>query len=122
VYTRRLANFKREAAGNVAPVFAAVLVPLVTAVGASIDYAGAFNLRTQVQAALDSLCSRRGREYQVTGDVSAAVNAAGVRFDSLVNNPTVSLTKAVVNESEGTVELAAEGVSENDISGRGRLR
>jgi hypothetical protein len=48
------ARFIKRADGAIAPTFAFALIPIATAVGAAVDYSRANNVRTELQAALDS--------------------------------------------------------------------
>lgn len=47
-------NFLGDRRGNIAITFAFLLVPLLTAVGMSLDYVRAYNIRTKMQADLDT--------------------------------------------------------------------
>jgi Flp pilus assembly protein TadG len=51
---RFLRNFCRNEKGSVATIFALALIPVMTAVGAAVDYSRANAARTHLQAALDS--------------------------------------------------------------------
>jgi Flp pilus assembly protein TadG len=50
----KVAEFLKDRRGNIAPIFAFALVPTVGMMGAAVDYTRASNLRTAMQAALDS--------------------------------------------------------------------
>lgn len=50
IFSRLLADRQ----GNIAIMFAIVLVPLITAIGASLDYVRAYNTRSKMQADLDA--------------------------------------------------------------------
>jgi Flp pilus assembly protein TadG len=54
VLKRLAAHFRRNSAGSLAPAFALVLVPVMTTMGAAIDYSRANNFRSMMQAALDA--------------------------------------------------------------------
>lgn len=51
---RQFARFVRAEHGNIAVIFAIVLVPILSFVGAAIDYSRAVRARSAMQAALDS--------------------------------------------------------------------
>jgi len=51
---RTVRHFARANRGNIAMTFALTLVPLLSFVGAAIDYSRAAKARTSMQAALDS--------------------------------------------------------------------
>jgi len=49
-----LAEFGRSEGGNIAVIFAIALVPILTFMGAAIDYSRANSARSSMQSALDS--------------------------------------------------------------------
>jgi hypothetical protein len=49
-----LAEFRRNCAGTIAPIFALAMLPVMTAVGAAIDYSSANKIRSSMQVALDT--------------------------------------------------------------------
>ncbi|MCK1624898.1 TadE/TadG family protein [Bradyrhizobium sp. 160] len=59
---RQLASFKKAEQGNIAVIFAIALVPVLTFVGAAIDYSRATRARSSMQAALDSTALMLSRD------------------------------------------------------------
>jgi hypothetical protein len=51
---RLVAEFRRNCAGTIAPIFALAMIPVMTAVGAAIDYSSANKVRSSMQQALDA--------------------------------------------------------------------
>ena len=51
---RLLAEFRRNCAGAIAPIFALAMLPIMTAVGAAVDYSTANKIRSSMQVALDT--------------------------------------------------------------------
>ena len=49
-----LAEFRRDCAGSIAPIFALAMLPVMTAVGAAVDYSSANKIRSSMQVALDT--------------------------------------------------------------------
>ena len=47
-------RFHRNTAGTILPTFALTMIPVMTAVGAAVDYSRANNIRSKLQMALDS--------------------------------------------------------------------
>ena len=47
-------RFLRDRAGSVAPVVAGVAIPVISIVGAAVDYSRANSLKASLQSALDS--------------------------------------------------------------------
>jgi Flp pilus assembly protein TadG len=76
-------RFRRDKAGNLAITFAAALVPLLGAVGASIDYSLANAERTRTQAVLDSAVLAGAQETTST----LQINAASTFFSAQITNP-----------------------------------
>lgn len=54
ITTRKLVGFSRDSEGNVAPMFALMLVPLMASVGLAIDFARSTETKTDMQSALDA--------------------------------------------------------------------
>jgi Flp pilus assembly protein TadG len=61
-------QFLRDRHASVAPIFAIVLVPMLIATGAAIDYSRAFRQRTVVQDALDSAALAAAKKIGKTTD------------------------------------------------------
>ncbi len=59
---RQLARFKAAEQGNIAVIFAIALVPVLTFVGAAIDYSRASRAHSSMQAALDSTALMLSRD------------------------------------------------------------
>src|SRR6476620_12415435 len=49
-----LVEFRRTCAVTIAPIFALAMLPVMTAVGAAVDYSSANKIRSSMQVALDS--------------------------------------------------------------------
>jgi hypothetical protein len=49
-----LVEFRRNCAGTIAPIFALAMLPVMTAVGAAVDYSSANKIRSSMQVALDT--------------------------------------------------------------------
>jgi Flp pilus assembly protein TadG len=107
----RLAHrFGADRSGNVVIMFAFALVPIFGAVGASVDYARALNLRTRMQESVDSATLAGGRQFQMTGDTSAADSTARDYFShrftaGTVGNPQISAV--TIDTSAYTITVTA---------------
>jgi Flp pilus assembly protein TadG len=81
---KRFAGAKK---GNVAVIFAIALVPLISFVGAAIDYSRANNARSSMQAALDSTALMLSKDLSEGLIAPADVNTkAQSYFGALYNN------------------------------------
>ena len=95
-FLRLLERFARDRRGNIALTFAIVSVPMLTAVGAGIDYSMATRLKAKLQSAADSASiaavSENSAGYiaatQMTtdGSVPAGVTDAGNIFSGVTAN------------------------------------
>lgn len=72
-------RFAAEEGGQIALIFASMIVPVVILVGSAIDYGRAYHDRTTIQLALDSAVLAAGRKFDETGDTAQAT-AAGETF------------------------------------------
>jgi Flp pilus assembly protein TadG len=96
-----LLRFGRSRDGNIAVIFAIVLVPLIGFVGAAVDYSRANAARSAMQSALDSAALMVAKD-DAAGDLTAAqLNAkATAYFTALYTNtdvPSVTLTATYSN-------------------------
>ena len=69
--TRLIAQCRDDTAGMVAPIAALALIPIMTAVGATVDYSRANNVRSKLQSALDAGLLAGARENTPNWDQMA---------------------------------------------------
>ena len=82
--------------GNIAVIFAIAAVPIISFVGAAIDYTRANSARSSMQAALDSTALMLSKDLAEGIITAAQVNAkAGVYFAGLYTNPDAKSTATV---------------------------
>lgn len=80
-------RFIGERQGNVAVIFALSAIPILTFVGAAIDYTRATNARTSMQAALDSTALMLSKDLSAgTINSSQISSKATAYFNALYNN------------------------------------
>jgi Flp pilus assembly protein TadG len=75
-------RFFKDRSGGVAPLLGIVIIPLMAAVGAAVDYSRATNVRTGLQAALDSTALMMSKDAQNLTDAERAERAKAV-FEAL---------------------------------------
>ncbi len=68
--TMNLLQMKRDENGNVAVLFALMMMPIMGGVGLAVDHARAHRLQTQLQIVADAATSAGLTEYRETGDVN----------------------------------------------------
>jgi Flp pilus assembly protein TadG len=106
--------------GNVTPIFALAMVPLIGFVGASVDYSRAGSVRAMMQAALDSAALALSKE--TTGLTSDQLTQKGSQyFFSSFHRPEardVTVTAALTPSGTGmfTLRLAATGAVDTTFS------
>lgn len=118
--------------GNVAPLFACMLLPLFLTVGGAIDYGRVMSVRSSMQSALDSAVLAGGREYQMTGDTAKGETVTrsffAYRFTTDANplgNPRLETidfdtsaykVTAVAQANVPTPFLSVAGLSQMDLT------
>ncbi len=120
-HVRAAANrFAGANQGNIAVIFAIALVPLISFVGAAIDYSRANAARSSMQAALDSTALMLSKELsqgvvspdQITAKAQAYFNALYTNKDAkavqISATYTASTTKGSTIEINGSGNVAAD--------------
>jgi Flp pilus assembly protein TadG len=101
-------RFAADRAGGVAVIFALSLVPLVTAVGAAVDYARAASLRTDLQASVDAAALAVGRIAIETGSTDNTARARQV-FDAVfTRNDGTAVTRFAVTQNLEKIVVDAD--------------
>ena len=99
-------RFARANEGNIAVIFTIALIPLISFIGAAIDYSRANNARSTMQAALDSTALMLSKDLS-SGVITTAQIATQAQsyFNALYSNPdaqSVSVT-ATYTANAGTM-------------------
>jgi Flp pilus assembly protein TadG len=111
--SRLVREFRKDARGNVAIIFALVSIPLVALVGAAVDYTRASSARTALQTALDSaaLMISKDAATMTSGEITARaqqyVNSLYVSTDAPIQS--FSATYTPNTGSGATILLKAGG-------------
>ena len=110
-------RFGWDKGGNVTMIFAMMLVPLGAIVGLGLEYGTVVSARSKVQSIADSAALAAGREFQVSGDISASAlvaenfyNAAVAKMKSdnaRLHIPTPSVT---IDSQTGTMTILTTGI------------
>ena len=84
---RLIAAFGRSNEGNIAILFGIAVIPIITFVGAAIDYTRANNARSSMQAAMDSTALMLAKDL-TEGTISASqiADKADAYFRALYTN------------------------------------
>jgi Flp pilus assembly protein TadG len=117
-----LSRFRRDRRGNVAPIFAIAMLPIVALTGTAIDYSRANAARTEMQSALDATALTMSKEAvgltqeQLNTKATQYFNASFANLDAknmtvvpvLVTPQAGSFTLTVT--ASGSVDLRFMGV------------
>ena len=113
---RQLARFAAAEQGNIAVIFAIALVPVLTFVGAAVDYSRAVQARTSMQAALDSTALMLSKDLSSgTITTSQLSTKAQQYFNALFTGtnaiPTVSVaaTYTASTSMGSTIQVTGSG-------------
>ena len=113
---RQLARFAAAEQGNIAVVFAIALVPVLSFIGAAVDYSRAVQARTSMQAALDTAALMLSKDVSAgtitTSEISTKAQAyINALFTGTSAVPSVSVAAAyTANTSMGsTIQLTGTG-------------
>lgn len=113
---RRLARFAAAEQGNIAVIFAIALVPVLSLVGAAVDYSRAIQARTSMQAALDSAALMLSKDLSsgtiTTSQISTKAQAyfnALFTGTSTLPSVTVAATYTASTSMGSTIQLTGTG-------------
>lgn len=105
--TMSFGRFFRDRKGNVAPMLALSMVPILGAVSAAVDYSRANATRTAMQSALDATGLMLSKEAQGLSAADLSTKASAY-FNALFADPNaqnVQLTTTMTNPSAGMYDL-----------------
>lgn len=113
---RQLARFKAAEQGNIAVIFAIALVPVLSFVGAAVDYSRAVQARSSMQAALDSAALMLSKDLSsgtiTTSQLSTKAQAyfnAMFTGTNTVPSVTVSANYTASTSMGSTIQLSGHG-------------
>ncbi len=104
---KNLQFFTQSDNGNVAIIFGLLIVPIISAVGMSIDYSASVNVKHKIQAALDASALAAGRALQTSGSSSVAEEVAKKHFTATIDsdhNATLSID--AIDLDKGKITLS----------------
>ena len=109
------ARFVRADQGNIAVLFAIAAVPIISFVGAAIDYTRANSARSSMQAALDSTALMLAKDLSDGNITTSQIDTkAQAYFSALYNNTeaksiTVSATYTASTSQGSTIKVSGAG-------------
>jgi len=122
---KKLTYFAKNQSGSIVVLFAILLVPILCAVGASVDYIRAYNARSEMQADLDSALiaavkkvtssSTSAIETVMENWFAAQTSLASYDFSNVSISTLSGTISATVSASVQTTFMEMFGISEIDI-------
>src|ERR1700761_122443 len=121
ILSRAARRFGRDRSGNIAVLFGISLIPILTFVGAAVDYSRKNAAQTSMQAALDSTALMLSRDL-AEGTITTAdlTTTANKYFQALYTsndapNPSLTATYEANTSSGSHMELTANGAITTDF-------
>src|SRR5690348_8268298 len=102
----QLRAFCSDKGGNIAVIFALASIPIVTGIGAAVDYSRASAIKTSVQAALDAAVLAGARDAS-SGWATIAANV----FKSNLSAKSISYTEPSFSKSGNDLYVGSAGAS-----------
>ncbi|HEU0146221.1 MAG TPA: pilus assembly protein [Bradyrhizobium sp.] len=118
---RHVARFCRSEDGNVAVIFAIALVPILSFVGAAVDYTRANAARSSMQAALDTTALMLSKDLSAgtitTAQIGAKAQAyfAALYTNTDANSVSVSATYTPSSAMGSTIKVTGSGAVTTDF-------
>ncbi|WP_027553056.1 TadE/TadG family type IV pilus assembly protein [Bradyrhizobium sp. Cp5.3] len=113
---RQLAHFAAAEQGNIAVIFAITLIPILSFVGAAVDYSRAAQARTSMQAALDSAALMLSKDLTAGTITTSQLTTKGQAYfnalftgTSTLPNVTVTATYTQGTSMGSTIQLTGSG-------------
>ena len=126
-YPRRGGRFAGANQGNIAVLFGIAGVPILTFVGAAIDYTRANSARSSMQAALDSTALMVSKDLSDGTITTSQINAkAQAYFTALYTNTdaqsvSVSATYTASSSTGSTIQVNGSGIGHDRLHEGGGL-
>jgi Flp pilus assembly protein TadG len=112
-----LARFRRDERGNVAPIFAIAMLPIVALTGTAVDYSRANAARAEMQAALDATALTLSKE--TTGLTQEQLNDKATKYftASFENGDAknVTVTPLLTSPQAGSFTLTISASASVDL-------
>lgn len=99
-----LLKFLRDRRGNILPIFAITLVPLIVTTGGVVDYSRAYNQKSIVQDAMDSAALAAGKKIGLVSDDAVKAEANNF-FNTNVTGKVDSLPRLNTGIAASTITI-----------------
>ncbi|QOZ50373.1 pilus assembly protein [Bradyrhizobium sp. CCBAU 53338] len=113
---RLLSKFASDRRGNIAVIFALALVPLLSFVGAAVDYSLAARARAKLASALDTAVLVATAKSEITRSTSAAQSDALNTFTGQMSALGMSSTAVTINVVDSVTTRTATGTASATVT------
>lgn len=131
--TSKWKRFTRDRKGSIVVIFALVLIPVLAAVGAAIDFSRAGNAKNKLQTSLDAALLAAARDATLDNDqkIAFAQSMFAANFDTgsygQAETPVITISSAgavtgTVNANLDTVLLGIVGLNTLQVSATSRVQ
>lgn len=107
----RISRFAAARRGNVATMFAILLIPLIGLVGAAVDYSTAYRAKERIQNALDATSLAVNRAIGTMSEADLRALAQTTFAANMGGTREAELSRVDISTGEHTVSLEAKGRS-----------
>jgi Flp pilus assembly protein TadG len=117
VILRMIGRFGGDLRGNVAVIFALAIIPVLTMVGAAVDYSRATQLKSKIQSAADAASvgsiARNSTAFIAAGSMTSDGTIAGGAADAtnIFNGNVQGLTGVTINSVTPTVTKSGSTIT-----------
>lgn len=108
---RLLSSFTSDRRGNVAVIFALALLPLLSFVGAALDYSMAARAKAKLTSALDTAVLVATAKSEITKSTSTAQSDALNTFTGQMSALSMSSTSVTINVVDSVTTRTASGTA-----------
>src|SRR6185312_14672303 len=108
--TMQLLRFLRDRAGTVAPVIAGAAIPIISLVGAAVDYGRASSLKASLQSSLDATALALTKQAASSSSADQFSVSATAYFNSIFHQPNaqdVHITASYQSTPNPTIVINA---------------
>ncbi|WP_438265077.1 TadE/TadG family type IV pilus assembly protein [Bradyrhizobium commune] len=113
---RLLSRFASDRSGNIAIIFALALLPLLSFVGAAVDYSLAARAKTKLAAALDTAVLVATAKSEITKTASTAQSDALNTFSGQMSALGMSSSSVTITVSDSVTTRTATGTATSSVT------
>lgn len=115
-FFRLLARFRRDRRGNIAIIFALSLLPILSFVGAAVDYSMAVRARAKLMSALDTAVLVATAYTEITKTASTAQSDAQAMFAAQMSAYNMTSTSLTITVTDSVTTRTATGTATASVT------